>query len=230
MEHTDWFWRPQSVIDSGDNLSPDWNTFSMEYVYDDDSGYLTAVKDGTGHEWWTCALSDYDEQGRITGFEQGNDVSTVVDFNPETGLVEGIEVSDVGVGSQDYGFGYDRLGNLTSRSLDRTSQSSLSEACGYDALNRLETATVGTTTASTTYNAIGNIVTKTGISGTYGYGQNNAGPHAVTSADGVAYAYDDCGNMLSRTEGTNTFSTTWASFNKPSRIERGANFSEFTYD
>jgi len=228
LHYTDWFWRSQAVIDSGNNLSPDWNRFSMEYIYDDASGFLIAVKDGTGHQWWSCALSDYDEQGRIIGFEQGNGVETAIHFNPQTGHIEEINFSNLGAGSADYEFEYDRLGGLTQRTLSRTSQSMLSETCTYDSLNRLQTTTVGGVTASTTYDVLGNIKTKTGIAGIYVYGSSR--PHAVTAANGVSYGYDNGGNMISRTEGTNTSTIAWTSFNKPTRIERGANASEFTYD
>jgi len=46
------------------------------------------------------------------------------------------------------------------------------------------------------YNSIGNILTNEDFGfGTYQY---TVKPHAVTSANGVAYAYDACGNMTSR--------------------------------
>ena len=46
------------------------------------------------------------------------------------------------------------------------------------------------------YNSIGNILTNQDFgSGLYQYG---AKPHAVTSANGINYAYDACGNMTNR--------------------------------
>ena len=140
-------------------------------------------------------------------------MAALIDFNPETGLVEGIDVSNIGAGSQDYGFGYDRLGNLICRNLARTSQS---ETFGYDSLCRL----VGVDGASSfvQYKALGNI-TKKGSVTDYTYGAYNAGPHAVTTANGISHLYDACGILVNRTEGgSNTTGIVRTSFNKPSRI------------
>ncbi|MCK4563217.1 MAG: VCBS repeat-containing protein [Verrucomicrobia bacterium] len=227
VEHTDWFWRPQEIVDSGDDLSPDWNTFSMEYGYDTISGAMLSITDGTGHEWWACTLADYDEHGRITGSEYGNGSINGHVFDPATGLMvfsnsqfPGAPTPDI----MDHEYNFDRIGNLEYR---KDLKNGLQEDFGYDGLNRL--TGVDDASSFVQYNALGNIESKADV-GTYIYGQNGAGPHAVTSADGVAYGYDDCGNMVSRTEGTNISSTTWASFNKPWRIERGASSSEFAYD
>jgi len=55
-----------------------------------------------------------------------------------------------------------------------------------------------------TYNAVGNITSLAGATQTYGTGNEagagDAGPHAVISAGGVTYTYDDAGNHTERTE------------------------------
>lgn len=93
---------------------------------------------------------------------------------------------------------------------------------------------------SYSYDTLGNILTKTGITGTYQYGQshaqcsNNSGPHAVTTAGGQQFCYDANGNM---TEGYNftrqrSRTLTWTSYNKPRSISEGAGAVtlDFYYD
>ncbi|MDP5208636.1 hypothetical protein, partial [Microbulbifer sp. 2205BS26-8] len=77
------------------------------------------------------------------------------------------------------------------------------------------------------YNAIGNITYKAGV-GTYAYGQNGAGPHAVTTAGGVSYHYDAYGNMTSDGfDGGRTIQYT--TFDKAERIEKGSHTTDFLY-
>lgn len=84
------------------------------------------------------------------------------------------------------------------------------------------------------YDRLGNITFKTGV-GSYVYGKNNnAGPHAVTQANGKTYNYDKVGNLLYANSTTNTNQVErrleWTSFNKPSKITRKGNTVEFFYD
>ncbi|WP_105900745.1 RHS repeat-associated core domain-containing protein [Vibrio gangliei] len=84
------------------------------------------------------------------------------------------------------------------------------------------------------YDNLGNITFKTGI-GNYHYTNNGAGPHAVTSANGLIYTYDSNGNMLSAkatnaTNNTAERTLTWTAFNKPSKITRNGKTVEFFYD
>ena len=93
---------------------------------------------------------------------------------------------------------YDAAGNVTYRQIN-----SVVERFRYDALHRLSqiTRVVGGRGQSTymTYDALGNITSKTGV-GTYEYG--GAQPHAVTATnlDGTRseYAYDLRGNQVAR--------------------------------
>jgi hypothetical protein len=82
------------------------------------------------------------------------------------------------------------------------------------------------------YDALGNITHKTGI-GAYKYqGTNNAGPHAVTQANGLFYTYDKVGNFLqAQAAGAEVErKLEWTAFNKPSKITRRGNTVEFIYD
>ena len=109
---------------------------------------------------------------------------------------------------QDLGYGFDSLGNLTTR---EDFIQDVYERFTYDRLNRVTGGIVhdaedDTARAAKTYryDAIGNIVNKSDLgAANYVYGSGNAagagdaGPHAVVSAGGNTYAYDDNGNMVS---------------------------------
>ena len=113
------------------------------------------------------------------------------------------------------------------------------ESFTYDTLHRLTGATVydGTTdtqlvSKSYSYDAIGNIVNKSDVGAAdYVYGTGNAagagdaGPHAVVSAGGATYAYDDNGNL---TSGAGR-ALTWTSFNKPQTVATTSTTTTFAY-
>ncbi|MYM57744.1 type IV secretion protein Rhs [Vibrio sp. OCN044] len=82
------------------------------------------------------------------------------------------------------------------------------------------------------YDKLGNIKYKSDI-GRYDYSGRNAGPHAVTKANGLHYQYDANGNMLrARADGSaqNERELEWTAFNKPSKIVRNGKTVEFFYD
>jgi RHS repeat-associated protein len=228
VEYVDRFWRPMDREGSAYQLSTSWNSFQTINTYNQ-YGFMLSVSDGTT-TWWQCTESDYDEQGRITGYAYGNGLASRVDYNPLTGRIDNSYIDGLlGTEVSDYGFVYDRLGNLEERSHERPSMTTLIESCTYDELNRLKTTTVGSTTATTTYDALGNIQTRTGITGTYGYGSSR--PHAVTTAGDCTYYYDANGNIIRRDrDGEYECSISWNSFNKPVSIFSGLVGSEFEYD
>ncbi len=80
------------------------------------------------------------------------------------------------------------------------------------------------------YDALGNITSKTGLAGTYTYGTGisgttQAGPHAVKTAGGVSYNYDANGNQING-DGR---SITYTSFNKAKTISKGGKTYTYTY-
>ncbi|MFL7011283.1 RHS repeat-associated core domain-containing protein [Enterovibrio norvegicus] len=84
------------------------------------------------------------------------------------------------------------------------------------------------------YDKLGNIKSRT-ETGNYNYDNVAAGPHAVTSANGLTYQYDAVGNMVTaKKEGgedaTLERELEWNAFNKPTKITRNGQTVEFTYD
>jgi RHS repeat-associated protein len=130
---------------------------------------------------------------------------------------------------------YDQINNVVRR-YDAVSM--LSETFGYDLLDRLTTYGVGATanapamrTITLGYNAIGSLLSKSDVGG-YAYnpsGDNSVQPHAVRSAGGTTYQYDDNGNLQSTT-GAQVRSHTWTAFNQPGRMQYADRTVSFLYD
>ena len=94
---------------------------------------------------------------------------------------------------------YDSVGNVSTLR-DRSPSQGNTEAFTYDPLDRLVSAS-GAYAQSYSYNAIGNFVSKAGVTQAYGATQ----PHAVRSlSDGSSFQYDANGNMTQRTEMSGT--------------------------
>ncbi|EGR0711317.1 type IV secretion protein Rhs [Vibrio alginolyticus] len=135
---------------------------------------------------------------------------------------------------------YDSHNNVTQRYDD---QLGITDSWTYDALDRVKTNNIALTdkgqhglnnpdlTGRKTfeYDSLGNLVYQTDI-GAYRYG-TQAGPHAVTKANGLNYQYDNVGNLLrAYTETTTERSMRWSPFNKPTQITRDGKTVTFSYD
>jgi RHS repeat-associated protein len=202
----------------------------------DESGYLKEVRQpgvcfsGTGHLWKANAVN---ASGQVTSETLGNGMNTLRVYDGVWG-----RLTDITTGSgstvQMSSFVYDRLGNLAERrwmGTDISGQNQV-ETFGYDSLNRLTSANlVGIKTTNYSYDAIGNILSKSDFGNDYYYGNDGVRPHAVRNVynNGVlkaSYAYDANGFM---TAGNGrTIQPTW--FGQPYEMTKGANFSRFGYD
>ena len=209
---------------------------AVEHLYTA-SGSLLAVRDAAAPSTVYWEAKGLSAAGQVEEALYGNAVGTTRTYDPETGLVTSIQsglgdTSDV----QDLGYAFDSFGNLDTR---EDFLQDVYEGFTYDTLHRLTGATVydGTTDAelvskSDSYDAIGNIVNKSDVGAAdYVYGTGNgagagdAGPHAVVSAGGATYAYDDNGNLTSGAGRT----LTWTSFNKPASVATTSTTSTFIY-
>jgi len=66
-----------------------------------------------------------------------------------------------------------------------------SQSFGYDALDRLTSASGGYGSSTYAYDSLGNMLLKEGVTMTYGEGA--AGPHAVTSTQSPSHPVADLG-------------------------------------
>lgn len=228
------YWRPQGLRGPESNQRPEWNLFGLRNSYGKYS-IVETVSDSSGHIWWNSSARDIDARGRLLKYRFGNQTVTENTFDPLTGRLDTSTCKNSSSDAYDIAantYDFDRMGNLVQR-LD-SCRKVLQEDFTYDGLNRLRTAQVyGGTLLETTYDNLGNIKTKTGIAGEYQYGERGAGPHAVTTAGGVSYLYDENGSMTFRGQlgGDYTLRAEWNTFGKTDFISTGEHqWSRFTYD
>jgi len=198
-------------------------------------GYLQELKearDGVGGIVYQ-RVEAMDSRGNPTAIVLGNGTELFGEFDPASGFVNSLEAYDAdGAEMQLVDYQFDRLGNLLSRH-DRSGSNNLREDFRYDLLDRLEKVLLTAPalglsmkeTQSQTYDNSGNITYKSGV-GAYTYGLGNAGPHAVTRAGTTSYTYDGNGNQLWSSAGR---IIEYGVFDKPTRIEKGQDFTEFDY-
>ena len=166
----------------------------------------------------------------------GNGVVTNRSFSPNTGRLTAIQAGvGGGTGIANYSYGYDLLGNLTSRA---DAKQSLTETFGYDVLDRLTSYTVNGTSYTATYTSAGNINTRPQDAGTCGYSGNHGGPHAVSSITSCAgctthgttnpsFSYDASGDGTMVSGAGRAI--TWTPFDMVSAITAGTTSVTFSY-
>ncbi len=199
---------------------PGSSNFKVDHVYNI-HGYLEKVRNAnnTSEVFYTALAAD--QFGNITSQTLGSGAAAITTFRSYQQNSGRIQHIDSVV--QDLEYTFDSIGNLTQRK--DHDQSALTEDFTYDNLNRLKKADVLTVGyVDFTYDDLGNITNKSDV-GNYTYGAGNAGPHAVTSAGGNTYTYDNNGNQITGDGKT----ITWSSFNKPTQITKGSSTSSFTY-
>lgn len=185
-------------------------------------------------------ITAVDASGNPTGetYAGGNLTGTRT-YSAATGQLQSVLYGSVGNANlRRLDYRYDVFGNLAKQSLN-TNQSV--EDYEYDALQRLTEASrtgVASGAVNYTYDAIGNITSKsdfsTSAAGAYSYtgGSCGGGPNAVKSvalqAGGSrAYCYDANGNMTSDSSGT---ALRYDHTQRPLKITRGGITSSFDYD
>jgi hypothetical protein len=179
------------------------------------------AKDGTtGATYYQ--LDAADALARELNTTLGNGLHEYRDYDRATGTLTSIQ-TDPGTGAsiQNLDFTYDEVGNVLTR---HDALIGKTETFIPDALNRLTSAQVsGYSAVTVAYSAAGRIDSKSDV-GSYAYGDVNH-PQAVTSAGGVAYAYNANGRMTSR--GGSAIS--WFSYDLPKKIDSGSESAEFAY-
>ena len=214
------------------------------------SGLHVRTRDITGStDSILWALGDTtNDRGQLTHELYGNGVVTAHAYAGNNGLLSGITsgrltenntVNDLHGDIQTLSYEFDSLGNLHSRTTQRSDNNGLAfeeitERFAYDSLNRV--------TASTTsglfsrildyqYDDLGNLTYRSDL-GTLTYNRtSNAGIHAITSSGTAStpayktYAYDKYGNMTSRGGETITYDV----FNKPLTISGSSGTTSFSY-
>ena len=195
--------------------------YALKHLYNG-AGYLVALQEQPSRSViWKAVTRN--ARGQLEQQAFGNGLLTTQQFHPDTGHVVHIKTGGV----QDLTFQFDALGNLQQRQDLRTGRS---ESFGYDGLNRLISSQVsGATPVLVTYDATGNVTSRSDV-GTFHYpAGGSARPHAVTSITGTrpnSYGYDAAGNRTSSVGG----SVTYSSSGKPTVIVDQSSRVEFDLD
>lgn len=216
------------------------NNRGLQYQYD--FGTPTRIFElKTGKTYYRASTTD--SFSNITRYTLGSGTGVIKEYDPSTGYLRSLEAGLLGYIQNQY-YRYDQLGNLRYRSDQNgdLGNNSVVETFTYDNLNRLLSVNqenVGIT-QSITYNAVGNILTKSDVaSGSlYGYGTQatqcnvTPGPHAVTSIGTErAYCYDVAGNQTHAYKNNAlTRQISYTLFAKPSHINSTEGDSWFNYD
>jgi RHS repeat-associated protein len=192
----------------------------------------TAISSSLGDTY--VVNTTYDAQGQLLTEQYGNNVTTTNTYYASNGRLYNTHLT--GPQSQTLFrryYTYDGIGNVRS-----TESPPEAEALRYfyDDQDRLTTACAVTNAASNTclggstfnqsytYDLIGNLTTKAGVS--YTYPTNGVRPHAVATVGGQVYSYDANGNLQSG--GGRTY--TWNAENQPTQITRGTTTETYLYN
>ncbi len=224
---------------AGETVTYDYNSLGQLDELDGTDTYVAAA----GYEYWgapdtmtlgTGSLAvarnfEYKNTRRLAKIEAGVSGATsnisgrhITQYDSNGNV---LVLSDWTSGSANYGqrqcFEYDQANRLTE------AFTSTDIACG--SVNT--SIGVGGYDHSFTYDAIGNLKTRTDVTGTYTYGAGTAGPHAVTSiGTGYSFAYDSNGNQTTRTTPSGTQTLDWTPDNRLESVTESSDVTEFYYD
>jgi len=176
--------------------------------------------------WSISALaSPFDARGNLLKAVLGNGISSDNVFDTISSKAFALRAgAGSGADRFDQRYTYDAAHNLVVRT---NGFGGGEERFAYDKLDRLRSYTVNSVERSAlTYNAIGNILTKSDVGG---YHYSASRPHAVSWAAGTAYGYDANGNLLSAS-GNQSRSNTWSDYNLPETISANGAVTRFEYD
>lgn len=146
---------------------------------------------------------DYTATGQKAGFTYANGIKSQYDYDARQRLKH-LKTEKSGKVLQDLTYNYDSVSNIAAIADGRPQKTTedQSRAFQYDDLYRLTEATALAWTESYQYSSIGNMTLKSDL-GVMTYGENGAGPHALTKAEGanLRYTYDANGNIATKAPG-----------------------------
>ncbi|MEK7539140.1 MAG: SpvB/TcaC N-terminal domain-containing protein [Patescibacteria group bacterium] len=211
----------------------------VKYNYNS-AGLLESVQKKEANDTeYTAVVSNFDysptEQPATIVYQNGATTTNTYDSTKLYRLTAKITTLPGSLHLQDLTYTYDAVGNILQIVDASATDTSKTAHYIYDDLDRLMEAVITNVapgqnayTQTYTYNAIGNLLTKSDFSGIYIYGGTNyANPHAVTSIGSTPLTYDRNGNEL--TKGSD-LTNTWDYNNRLSQATAGSKTNVYTYD
>jgi RHS repeat-associated protein len=199
------------------------SSYRLKLKYNYGYGILNKVSDFSVPTTVFWQANDADARGNVIHQTLGNGLQTIRGFDEITGLPDYIQSGPGGSATrQNMEFAWNKVGSLTQRKdLNR----SLTEDFYYDNLHRLDYSKLNNVqNLDLSYNAMGNILTKSDVSGsTWAYHATKK--HAVITAGTNSYGYDLNGNKTTR----NGQTVTWTSYNYPSHMPNGTKYHDYFY-
>lgn len=183
-------------------------------------GHLVAVKDAAGKPLWEAGQTN--AMGQLLQSTMGGNIVTNRQFDNKMHHITSIVTSN---NLQNLSYGYDKFGNLARRT---DSIHTMTEAFGYDQLNRLTDIDFGVNHCKIQYDNLGRMVSKQAILWKYG------GPHVQTvfstpQFDGVKiHALTDA-SAHPDWFATDQLSVIYTSFDKVSQANMGNHNVRFQY-
>jgi RHS repeat-associated protein len=204
----------------------------MQILYSyNDFNQITEIKryvDGSNDEVLLNNAS-YNTEKQLTQFDYGNGLQYSISYDsidrPST-----IDIKDGSNSYLDLDFIWDGNNNITQitngwRDTSSTWHSE-TESYSYDGLDRLTSASCTSWSHTFSYDKMGNITGKDSI--TYSINSVNE----ITSlSDGTSFSYDDNGNRIQKTKGTDTWDYTYDYANRLTKVEENdSTIGEYVYD
>jgi RHS repeat-associated protein len=212
---------PQNQISvTGLGTVPSSQTFPdnerVDYTYDAGGAQQSIKTTPSGGPQQTIVSSILrNSRGQTISAVYGNNTVTTYGYNDATDLrLNEIKTVAGPQTLQDYIYSFDYVGNITGIADSVTP--ALNATYRYDSLDQLISMTpAGQPDVTYTYDRIGNLTGKEGVTQTYYTGGLGQGPHALATAGSVSYNYDNNGNLFSTSNGTNI---TWNPENMPTKV------------
>jgi RHS repeat-associated protein len=200
------------------------------YSYDDLNRLLEVKRyvDGVNDEVLMDGI-EYNTESAVTQLDYGNGLRASFSYDSLHRPLS-IELKDGETSYLDLDYTYDNNSNITQlvngwRDTD-TNWNSDTESYSYDGLDRLTSASCTAWSHSYTYDKVGNITARDGI--TYSINTVNE----VTSlSDGTAFTYDSNGNRIEKTKGTDTWDYIYDYANRLTQVKENDTVAgEYIYD
>ena len=210
------------------------DTAKARYTYNG-AGQMEKIERGASGTYSDVVSNfDYAPNGAVAKIEYINGVTTTNTYDSAHlyRLTNKKTVNTVPVSLQDTAYTYDADGNITGIVDSSATDGSKTLAYTYDGLNRLLSATATSVASGTstyaqtyTYDAIGNLITRSDVGGTYQYlgssGTNYANPHAATKIHGGTLTYDKDGNELTDSTTADAHTYVYNYKDEPTEIDYG---------